>query len=400
MHMVGIGQCDLADGEWAYQFGRRSRGHGHGQWHGGVYGRREPLRGFAAGIDYRHGAAEPTFRGDGKRAPGNLTLSPASLSALQTAVTGRFNVITGDSCNWSSFSDVSWLHITTATTGTGNGGLGYSIDANTGASRVGSIHVGAQLFTVTQAGVAAPTVQLTSVGNAASYVSGMVAPGEIVALFGSNLGPSIGVPLQLNASKTAITNSLGGVQVLFDGNPAPLIYVSAGQVNAITPVALAGKTSTQVQVQYQGTTSNTMTISVAPTAPGVFAADGSGAGSGAILNQDYSVNARLNPAKTGSVVAIFVTGAGTTNPVSVDAAVTGGTAPFPSLTQSVTVTIGGVTVPAAQVPYSGAAPQAVEGLIQIDAVVPATVTPGPAVPVLVTIGGVPSQAGITLSVSN
>ena len=163
--MVGIGQCDLADGEWAYQFGRRSRGHGHGQWHGGVYGRREPLRGFAAGIDYRHGAAGPTFRGDGKRLAGEPDVSPASLSALQTAVTGRFNVITGDSCNWSSFSDVSWLHITTATTGTGNGGLGYSIDANTGASRVGSIHVGAQLFTVTQAGVAAPTVQLTVGGK-------------------------------------------------------------------------------------------------------------------------------------------------------------------------------------------------------------------------------------------
>ena len=152
-------------------------------------------------------------------------------------------------------------------------------------------------------------------------------------------------------------------------------------------------------MQYQGMTSNAMTVSVAPTAPGVFAADGSGTGGGAILNQDYSVNARLNPAKTGSVMAIFVTGAGSPTLSAWMAAVTGGTPPFPSLTQSVTVTIGGVTVPAAQLPYSGAAPQAVEGLIQIDAVVPATVTPGPTVPMVVTIGGVSSQTGITLSVS-
>jgi len=67
--------------------------------------------------------------------------------------------------------------------------------------------------------------------------------------------------------------------------------------------------------------------------------------------------------------------------------------------QAVTVTIGGVTVPAAQVVYSGAAPGSVEGLTQIDAYVPQSVTPGPAVPVVVTIGGVASPAGITLSVN-
>ena len=191
------------------------------------------------------------------------------------------------------------------------------------------------------------------------------------------------------------------MQVLFDGNAAPLIYASATQINAIAPVGLAGKTSTQVQVSYQGAVSNTMTIPVAAAAPGIFAADGSGVGGGAILNQDFSVNVRLNPAARGSVIAIYLTGSGATNPASVDGAVTGTTPPFPSVAQAVTVTIGGITVPAAQVVYSGAAPGSVAGLIQIDAVVPQSVAPGPAaaVPVVVTIGGVASQLGITLSVN-
>jgi uncharacterized protein (TIGR03437 family) len=330
--------------------------------------------------------------------PSNLTLSPATLSAPQAGVSGRFNVVTGVGCNWTSFSDVSWIGIATPVSGTGNGGIGYTIAANTGPARAGNIHVGSQLFAVTQAGVALPTVQLTTVGSAASYVSTAVAPGEIVSLFGTNMGPTTGVGLP-STDKTSIANTLGGVQVLFDGNPAPMIYASATQINAIAPVGLAGKTSTVVTVTYSGMTSNAVTVPVQATAPGIFAADGSGSGGGAILNQDYSLNARLNPAAPGSVIAIYLTGAGVTNPPSVDGAITGAVPPFPALAQAVTVTIGGIAVPAASIVYSGAAPESVEGLTQIDVVIPATVTPGPTLPIVVTIGGVPSQTGITVSVN-
>ena len=61
--------------------------------------------------------------------------------------------------------------------------------------------------------------------------------------------------------------------------------------------------------------------------------------------------------------------------------------------------MGGVTVPAQNIVYSGAAPGSVEGLTQIDVVIPSTVTPGPTVPMVVTIGGVSSQTGITVSVN-
>jgi uncharacterized protein (TIGR03437 family) len=337
--------------------------------------------------------------------PGNLTLSPTTLSAPQAGVSGRFNVVTGVGCGWTSFSDVGWLSISTAANGTGNGGIGYTISANTGPPRAGNIHVGSQLFAVAQAGVALPTVQLNAVvsgaNNAPGNAGAAVAPGEIVTLYGTNMGPSPAVPLQLANGGTSITNILGGVQVLFDGNAAPLTYVSALQINAIAPVGLAGKTSTQVTVTYQGFTSNAVTVPVQATAPGIFAADGTGGGGGAILNQDYSLNVRLNPAARGSVIMIYLTGAGVTAPASVDGAITGITPPFPSLPQSVAVgvTIGGIAVPAQNILYAGAAPEQIEGLTQIDVLIPASVTPGPTVPIVVTIGGVSSQSGLTVSVN-
>jgi uncharacterized protein (TIGR03437 family) len=61
--------------------------------------------------------------------------------------------------------------------------------------------------------------------------------------------------------------------------------------------------------------------------------------------------------------------------------------------------MGGVQVPAQNIVYSGAAPGTVEGLTQVDVVIPSTVTPGPTVPIVVTIGGVASQSGITVSVN-
>jgi uncharacterized protein (TIGR03437 family) len=60
------------------------------------------------------------------------------------------------------------------------------------------------------------------------------------------------------------------------------------------------------------------------------------------------------------------------------------------------LTIGGKT---ALVSYAGAAPQMVAGIIQINATVPSGVAAGSAVPVVLTVGGIPSPAGTTLAVS-
>jgi uncharacterized protein (TIGR03437 family) len=168
----------------------------------------------------------------------------------------------------------------------------------------------------------------------------------------------------------------------------------------VVPYEVAGNSNAQtnVQVIYQGAASNTVTMPVVASTPAIFTLDASGRGPGAILNQDLTVNGPNNRAARGSVVVIYCTGGGVTNPPSADASITG-TASLPLLAaylaQSVSVTIGGLNAP---VEYAGGAPGAVAGLTQINAVVPAAVTPGPSVPVLVTIGTVQSSAGVTLAV--
>ena len=48
--------------------------------------------------------------------------------------------------------------------------------------------------------------------------------------------------------------------------------------------------------------------------------------------------------------------------------------------------------------YAGSAPGLINGTIQINARVPATVSPGAAAPVILQVGGAMSRAGITIAV--
>src|ERR1035441_8004481 len=280
----------------------------------------------------------PTLAVTQDGSPNNLSLSAYSATVPAAASDGRITVTTGDVCSWSATTDVSWIQITFGASGTGNGGLSYHLLANTVAQRTGSIHVGALTYTITQQAPVAPPVVLSSVSNAADYSTDAVSPGEIVALFGSAMGPASIVTLQVNNG--TVTNSLGGTQVLFDGVAAPMIYTLTGQVSAVVPYAVAGKTSTQVQVKYQDGISNTMTVPVHAATPAIFSLDASGIGPGAILNQDTSVNTTGNPAARLSVIALYCTGGGVTDPPSADGEVIGGA--LRHLTQVVTITIGGM----------------------------------------------------------
>jgi uncharacterized protein (TIGR03437 family) len=232
------------------------------------------------------------------------------------------------------------------------------------------------------------------IANGASYQTGIIAPGTIFTIGGSGLGPTAGTTLQLDQNGN-VASTLSGTQVLVGGYPAPIIYTSATQVNAIAPYEINKLNGAFVQVIYNGTAGSALGVQIAATAPGIFAAAN---GQGAILNQDGSVNGPSNPAAKGTFVSIFGTGEGVTNPVVPDGHIANETvANLARPVAAVSLTIGGVAVPSTDIAYAGAAPQSVAGLFQLTAKVPATVASGNAA-VVMTIGSASSQKGITVAV--
>ena len=236
-----------------------------------------------------------------------------------------------------------------------------------------------------------PAISISGVVNAASFAGGSVAPGEVITIFGANLGPAQLTTYQVQNGR--FTTSLANVQVLFNEEPGALVYVSAAQVSAIAPLTIASKSTVEVEVVYKGLASNSVTAPVAATSPAVFSVNASGRGPGAILNQNSSVNSAANPAAAGSVIQIFGTGGGAMKPAVADGQLVTGT-PLPAIVAPLAVSIGGT---AATVQYAGAAPGLVGGLFQIDATIPKTVGAGPQ-PVLVKIGNATSPAGLTVTV--
>ncbi len=238
---------------------------------------------------------------------------------------------------------------------------------------------------------AVPVSSAAGVVSAASFLGGPVAAGEIVTIFGTTIGPPSIAGLALNAQGLVAT-TVGETRVLFDGVPAPIIYALAGQTSVIVPYAVAGRASTQMVVEYQGRRSDPVTLPVAPSAPSLFSADSSGRGPGAILNQDGSVNTPGNPADKDSVIVLFGTGEGRTEPEGVDGRLA--TSVFPKPRLAVTATVGGLP---AEVLYAGAAPNLVSGVLQVNVKVPPGVASGN-VPVVVTVGVASSQGGLTVAV--
>ncbi len=239
-------------------------------------------------------------------------------------------------------------------------------------------------------GQAGSAMAIRSVTNAASYAA-RIAPGMIFVAFTTAAGPKELVGAALNASGLYDTVR-GETRFLFDGVAAPLIYVREDQSSGIVPYSVNGKSSVQVVVEYKGVRSAPVTLPVSTAAPGLFAANQAGTGPGAIYNQDGRPNAAANPAAKGSVVVLFGTGEGQTTPGGVDGKIAA--TEYPKPVQTVTVTVGGRP---ATVLYAGAIPGQVFGLFQVNIQLPAEVPAGNQ-PVVVTVGGVASQTGLTVAV--
>ena len=227
-----------------------------------------------------------------------------------------------------------------------------------------------------------PTIRWECVLNAANYLGGGVAPGEIVTILGSAIGPSELARLQVG-SDGHVPTTLASTRILFDGEPTPLIYVSDQQSSAIVPYDVAGRATVNVQVEYNGVLSNPVKAQVFATRAGIFSFGASGTGQGAIVNEDGTINSAYNPAARGSVVSIYATGSGLPQVPGADDQITGSNPSQFKDTAYIRLTSdGSCDSPyfAAEVLYYGGAPQSVPGLVQINARLPLGMPMGDAVP--------------------
>jgi len=213
-----------------------------------------------------------------------------------------------------------------------------------------------------------------SIVNAASAIEGAISPGEMVTIRGDRY--------DFDAS----AQGSAGPQIFFDGLPATVVSAGIGQVTLTAPRELAARAATKLEIR-RGTDAMVRGLPVGAASPGIFTLDGSGQGPAAVLNQDNTINSAVNPARRGTVVQIFATGVGE-GPVG--------------------LTIGGI---AAQVTYSGPAPGAADGLIQVNAVIPLDARvdapfdaqldaagAGSSAPIVLTAGGRRSQDKVTIAV--
>lgn len=233
---------------------------------------------------------------------------------------------------------------------------------------------------------------LLGVANAASGAQGSVSPGMLTLIVGSNIGPAALVAGELDPTTNLAATTLSSTQVFFNKIPAPLFYVQSGQTVAVAPYEIANLSSVSLSVLRNGVPSATFPLNVSASVPGLFSANASGTGPGAIYNQDLTYNSASNPAAAGTIIVLFGTGEGQTKPAGVDGEIA--TSVYPSPALPVSVTIGGQP---ADIIYDGAIPGQIAGLLQINARVPAGLASGPQ-PVVVTIGTASSQANLTVAV--
>jgi uncharacterized protein (TIGR03437 family) len=252
---------------------------------------------------------------------------------------------------------------------------------------------------------------ISAITNAASYALGAISRGEIIAIFGENIGPS--VPAQLSVAAGFVQTNAGGVTVTIDGVAAPILYASGSQVSVQVPytarLGTAALGTARTLILTYGTATPAQTnVDIVAAAPGIFTLNASGTGAALVLNfnavtSTYSINSSTNPAALGSTVVLFLTGEGDyassayspetgfivplTPPVS--------TGVYPQLNPLPAVTIGGAS---AAVNYAGPIPSSMLGLLQINTVIPQGATTGSAVALSISIGAVQTQSNVTIAV--
>jgi uncharacterized protein (TIGR03437 family) len=202
--------------------------------------------------------------------------------------------------------------------------------------------------------------------NAASFSVGSEAPNTILTAFGVYPGCTSLAQVSVNGSATAV------------------FYSSPTQINFLFPPGVSGEESAAVQIQCAGLKSAVFKIPVLNLAPAIFTVGQNGTGQAASVNQNGTLATAAPP---GSDIQIYGTGFGMLEPAGSDG--------LRHLALPVTATVGGIP---ATVLFAGEAPGTTTGLQQINVQIPANAPAGPAVPLQLTVGGVSTPVGVTLSI--
>jgi len=242
-------------------------------------------------------------------------------------------------------------------------------------------------YMATGKAAAAGTITAAGIGNAATGQSGSIAPGEVVVIYGTGFGPTQLVQA-LYDSEGVLPTVAGDTQVLFDGNPAPMIWSMQGIAAAVVPYGV--KNPTSVEVVYQGVHTNAVQMPVSAAVPGLFGCLGH---AGTVLVVNYSAGGKIScnddyiPPKPGDIVFFYMTGDGATQ----DATLQDGKLPPPPYTKPalpVNVSFGGVDATSCMSFVGLVYP----GVTQINTCVPQGTPAGAATQVAVTVGGTPTPA--------
>jgi uncharacterized protein (TIGR03437 family) len=239
-----------------------------------------------------------TILGDCTSIFGQLTVNtePIQLNGIAGGATaGSYFYLTntaGGLMQWSASVSAPWLtldnyqgvnnlsvRVYASPTNLTPGSYTASITINAGMAGSATIPV---IFTVAASTPAAPAgPSITAVLNAASLAAVPAVPGSLTTIMGSGFSGK-------NLSAT------------FDGEAATILFSNDTQINLLVPADLASKSSTQLVVTANGSSSAASTVSLVPFEPAIFA--------GGILNQDFTANGASNGAAPGSVIALWATG--------------------------------------------------------------------------------------------
>ncbi len=208
--------------------------------------------------------------------------------------------------------------------------------------------------------------QITDVVNAIDF-SQDLSPGALVSVMGNYLGPIQPIGGQVSAEGRVAT-ALAGDQVTFNGIAAPLLYVSAGQINTAVPYALTLGADTIQVTNAAGSGSFSSGLSAGGLA--LFA--------NYILNPDGTWNSATNPAPKGATLVLFGTGMGQTSPPGVDGLILQGPSyPIPVGQFVATVQTSTTTIPAT-LQYLGPLPGFMSGAVQVNVQIPESLPTGSA----------------------